>query len=168
MRTRLAILTLIAAIWAPLSPAATTQPTTTTSAPGKKFNLSISADSKVPVDRRIDLKLTFTNDSDEEVVMTLAEPSAIYEITVIGPDGKEQPQTQFGSRAATLFGITPVVLFPLRTGKHSEDQFHLNRRYDMSLEGDYTVKVRRTIRAGDERVVVESNTITIRVTGAED
>jgi hypothetical protein len=121
----------------------------------------VKADSSVP----LDIILTNTSDKDMSSGEILGGAELNYEIDVRGSKGELAPETSFGRKlhhkepGFTLGGS--VVAYYLKPGRTHETRSYLNRVYDLSQPGKYTILVQR--RDPDSNTIVKSNAIAITV-----
>ena len=121
----------------------------------------VKADSSVP----LDIILTNTSDKDTSSGEILGGAELNYDIDVRGSKGELAPETSFGRKlhhkepGFTLGGS--VVAYYLKPGQTHETRSYLNRVYDLSQPGKYTIQVQR--RDPDSNTIVKSNAITITV-----
>jgi len=111
------------------------------------------------------LRVTLLNSGDEAFPLTIAHGGMESSINVRGPDGKSVPLTRFGEREAAS---TPYSyrISQLKPGQPMESFLVLNRLYDMSLEGTYTIVLSRVIaKEGDRPIVLTSGTATLEMKG---
>lgn len=147
----------------PPATAPTTAPSETTARAG--FVIKISAEAVYKEDQTIDLKIIMQNKTDRVYRLSYLGPARDFEITVVGPDQKQQPLTEFGrlNTNAPLISSSMIVLQPQ---KSSADLLHLNRVFDMTLAGDYTVQVSRVISFDpktEEKETALSNKLKIHI-----
>lgn len=109
------------------------------------------------------MNISLMNMGTNDISVRLDHPLQLYHMDVWGPDGAISPFTLYGRRererieriahfGGSVFGIA------LPQGKEESDQIHLNRVFDLTLPGTYTVSVQRVVWVGpsltnDEKAV---------------
>jgi hypothetical protein len=127
--------------------------------------------SKFRFDQPIALQIVVKNVGDKRLYLVRTGLLFMYRFDVRGPDGKPCPLTREGSQEAMggANGLRDsIALDPGKSNVFKVEM--LNRIYDMSLMGKYTVKAYRTVilPGKDERSVeMPSNKIEITVTEGE-
>ena len=89
-----------------------------------------------------------------------------YRVSVKDKDGKDVPLTRYGARMKANAGEVFMRMFrTLDANQEATEQLLVNRSYDMTLSGRYTIVVDRSIRAAGDTafVVVQSGTLNIEV-----
>jgi len=108
------------------------------------------------------IKITRTNTSDHNIFYGVGVGS-FTDLEVRNREGKLVPETPYGHkvhdkghwRGGSVFSV------PLEPGKTRKEEVELNKEYDLSNPGDYTIQARETDPQG---IVVKSNTISMTVT----
>jgi hypothetical protein len=146
------------------------QPTTRPAAhaPSDDFKLTIDAKSRYGADEPIYLEMVIRNVNGPVVNIVILEPSADYDVKVVGPAGKDAPPTLYADHAkrAADLGLGPIVILQLAPTHELPSKMQLNRYFDMTLDGDYTVTVSRKLRpvaSTTQPIVVRSNELKIHV-----
>jgi hypothetical protein len=138
------------------------------------YSLSIRAkQAETRVGSQVTIEVVQTNMSDHQLTTSAGsgpdEAAVFYKTYVYGGDGALAPETKFGRRVRTEKddpGETTVIvgealLRYLQPGGSLRDEITLNRLYDLSKPGKYTVQVQGLDSAGR---VAKSNTVTIIIT----
>lgn len=117
-------------------------------------------------DQSIPLLLEVENVNTDIAYFSDARLFSMYRFDIRLPDGEPSPLTLQGELESTPFGS--MVYIKLARGMRDADEVPaINRLYDMTLEGEYTITVYRQIfTLGDdkqERVEVPSNQLKIKV-----
>lgn len=113
------------------------------------------------------LNIVFRNVGQRDLNITEVGAPMDYRIKVLLASGKEAPMTLLGKRAVAGFESAARNIFVLQPGKETHTQFRLDRIFDFSLDGKYTIVVDRYVwhMGRDEKevtkTVVTSNRITI-------
>lgn len=114
----------------------------------------------------ITIKLTLTNNTKKEIVVVESNPLADYKIDVRDGLGSRVPPTpegkdllfrsQWGGRRLAV-RLTP--------GENKTDTFEVNKIYDMTKPGSYTITARRTalIPPGKSWIELKSNEVKVLV-----
>lgn len=119
------------------------------------------------IDQPISVAMTLKNDSNNNVKFEVAKILMSYKFDVRLPDGGAAPLTLEGKKQSA--GYVGVISRHLRPGELiTEDIPMLNRFYDMTLSGEYTVTAYRRLvlpTGGDgKEIEMQSNSIKITVT----
>jgi hypothetical protein len=163
MRIPLKLMSLTAALTiVPLISAQSTK-----SAKKPSFSIAINAEDVVKADSNVPLDIILTNTSDKDMSSgeILGGAELNYDIDVRGSKGELAPETSFGRKlhhkdpGFTLGGS--VVAYHLKPGRTHETRSFLNRVYDLSQPGKYTIQVQR--RDPGSNTIVKSNATTITV-----
>jgi hypothetical protein len=113
----------------------------------------------------IRLVIVLQNQSRPE--LSESEGSFPYNISIIAPNSnKPAPLTSWGQWLMNPFKIGSSSQQTLTPGDSLTDKLILNRAYDMTMDGTYTIRVSRAIRSETDpkaSVWVSSNPITIEV-----
>ncbi len=130
--------------------------------------LSVTVDQmSYHVSAPISLQITIKNGGKERVSITRSDWMLVYDFDFRLPNGDPVPMTLEGRRQESIAGMTSVAKALEPGGVESDTIPILNRLYDMSLTGEYTLTVkRRFYPAGaecwkDDWEEVTSNTIKI-------
>ena len=137
-------------------PAATKQPS---------FSIAISMPPVVKAESEMLLEIAMTNASDKNIyygVIAGWPAWQMFQIDLRDATGRPVPKTPVGQRVSNgPSAVTGVVSVPLAPGKVLRPQVILNRVYDLSRPGEYTVQAIRTDSASG--VEVKSNILAFRV-----
>lgn len=111
---------------------------------GCRLSVSTDRPSYHP-DQPIRLRLVTENTGGKEVHVTHSSLFMVYRFDVRLPDGKPAPLTLEGNRFLSR-AAAAQSLDPLRVGRQDTESLPmLNRLYDMTLVGEYTVSVYRQV-----------------------
>jgi hypothetical protein len=110
----------------------------------------------------IDVTTTLENVGKEAVRVPLSSLLATFEFDVTLPTGKSAPLTLCGKHEEEVALQRGASMSPLQPGARSTIVIHLNRVFDMTLEGEYKITVRRRITS---HLTVSSNTIVLTIAG---
>lgn len=142
------------------------QPPAESGATREGCRLSAAADrSSYAFGQPIIIRLTTENAGTKAVSVFWSYPMEVYRFEIRNADGKTVPLTLEGERLASLGGFSMAVV-PLEPGDPKVDVVPmLNRWYDMTLQGDYTVVVhRRVLMPGASKPIeLGSNTLKIAI-----
>ena len=129
-----------------------------------KLSLSLSsAKENYKGGEDIIMDISMKNNGDDPVRLYMQDVEMFYNIEVIGPDGKEAPL--LNSRFRRRYGSGEA--FGLRHNDSQLATVWLNRIFDMSAEGPYTLRVSKTLALDDNRktlVTLSSKPLTVNVT----
>lgn len=126
----------------------------------------IESKSKIPADQPVWVRFRTRKVTADETRL-FSRDLLTYQLSVTDAEGKPVPQTRYG---------TPRPFYPpfrssgIRTqewneGREDSVRIHLNRLYDMSLPGKYTISFSRELGLADKSAAkVESNVLTVEVT----
>jgi hypothetical protein len=98
--------------------------------------------------------IVIKNTSKELVFLGFsAEDTASFEIVVSYTGGGltqagRMPLTKYGTWRFTPFDASKNIQISLKGGEERRYRFPLNRMYDMTLDGDYSIVVNRTVPGG--------------------
>ena len=129
------------------------------------FSIAIRMPSVVKAESELLLEIAMTNTSSKDISygMVFGWPAwCMFQIDLRDAAGRLVPETAAGQR--TRNGprvIISAVSLPLAPGKTLRPQMILNRVFDLSQPGEYTVQARRTDSAAG--VEVKSNVLSFRV-----
>jgi hypothetical protein len=113
----------------------------------KGIEMLASLPEKSSAGAAIDIKITFQNRRQKDIgFLEGVNMAANYEIQVLDSNGQPVPSTRFGKRAENIrkAGSSAVVI-QLPPGKNQEFHLNLARLFDLTLEGDYTLNIGRTL-----------------------
>lgn len=102
---------------------------------------------------RIILNVCLKNIGQHDVKVITTQPSPIYQVSVLLPDGKESPLTLYGN---SIFknpwedGSQSTRI--LKPGEETHVELQLSRLFDFSLAGKYVVSVKRAVIRKDGTV----------------
>jgi hypothetical protein len=132
------------------------------------FTITISTpENIVKVGLDVQLKAAMTNTSDRDIFYGVGM-GPIIDIDIRDGEGKPVPETPNGRRIHGTDhmdgpgGAFTVVRVPIKPGKTFEEEPMLNKDYDLSTAGKYTIQAHRF--DGVSMTLVKSNTITVIVT----
>jgi hypothetical protein len=135
------------------------------------FTLAIRVDQLTfKIGSQIRLRITLTNTSGQDLPIGRAKGDAQaeevgYRIEVLDEEGKNAPETKFQrvikGEEDGIFVSSPIAI-TIQSGKTYEDAMMVNKFYDLSQPGKYTIQVQR--RDPQSGILVMSNTITVTVT----
>jgi len=118
-------------------------------------------------DEPIPLRLVLKNVGKEPVTINSTNPLMMYRFDVRGPSGKPVPLTLEGKHQSNLVFSGELVTVSLDPGRSDVGGIAmLNRYYDMTLLGEYTVTAYRKLvwqKGEQESFEVPSNTLKIVV-----
>lgn len=135
------------------------------------FSLTISSpQSSFKIGSDVTLELKMTNTSNRNISFGAGWGMPVVDIEIHDVDGKQTPETPYGLRLhrkdprfALQDSVTGPVTHPtLRPGESNDSIGSLNKIYDLSKPGEYTIQVQRM--DPDSKILVKSNTLTITVT----
>jgi len=136
-------------------------------APEQSLKITIvAAQNSVMAGDPIEITVTMKNISDHDVTMgksvgnTQAELD--YEIIVRGKNGEMLNETSYKKRIKEAAGSWKT--FTLKPGEERTETSNINKLYDLSRPGEYTVQVEKELPASEGKGMVQSNTIAITVT----
>jgi hypothetical protein len=116
----------------------------------------------------IDLRVELRNTGRRELAFGIGS-SFPYDVDVLGPDGGPAARTQWGRRPSASFVASEGShrMGRLAAGAVVEDDLSmLNREFDMTLDGQYTITVRRRFSSeldSSAEIEVFSNPVVIRI-----
>jgi hypothetical protein len=91
------------------------------------------------------LKINFKNTGHNEVLFVRRLPLAVYDVTVLMPDGTKAPLTLFGTRRFGSRSGGSKIIDSLKPGEQVRSEIELNRVFDMTIDGKYLVSVQRRV-----------------------
>lgn len=114
-------------------------------------------------DQPVRMCLIFENERDDSVPVTLPYFSSCR-LVVRTPDGNQASRTVYGKRPAESLGLGGAIVINPRDAEIKYIPA-LNRLFDMSKEGEYTITAYREISDYENNKLIEipSNTIKIRI-----
>lgn len=129
--------------------------------------LSISAEKRTYCPgERIFLNICFQNVGQTDVEITVCRPLGVFEINVLLPEGKPAPFTLKGKRSYDNSSMGSMSARVVKPQEQICTDIELNRLFDMTLNGKYSVTVRRIVwKAGvfQRNLKAVSNTLEITV-----
>ncbi|MBO0861839.1 MAG: carboxypeptidase regulatory-like domain-containing protein [Chloracidobacterium sp.] len=140
-------------------------------APEQSLKITIlAAQNRVKAGDPIEIAITMKNLSDHDITMrkwagnTQAELD--FGIIVKGNNGATLNETRY--KKGVNRGIGSIAgssrLLTLNPGEEITEKSKINKLYDMSIPGGYTVQVEKELPASEGKGMVKSNTITVIVT----
>jgi len=106
------------------------------------------------------------NVSDKELRLVETEPAKDYSFIVTDSDGKAVPQLLYQRRLRENKEEVRRTVTTVAPGQVVEHGFNLSRRFDLTLDGKYSIQAERSVlkSAGDGTVALLSNieAVTIR------
>jgi hypothetical protein len=115
--------------------------------------LRLTAGADKPIFTTLDpviVSVTLTNGAEPPRIIIETSPNQEYTWTVIRSNGASVPPTEYGKQQIENKGtIRRRLSREVAMGGQITDRFHLNRLFDMTLEGVYFVQVERMIPAAD-------------------
>jgi hypothetical protein len=113
----------------------------------KDIGMLASLPEKSVAGAAVDLKITFHNWRQKDTsILASVITAANFELQVLDSKGQPVPFTRYGKQAENIRkaggSAAPV---PLPAGKDQEFHLNLARLFDLTLEGDYTLNVRREL-----------------------
>lgn len=114
----------------------------------------------------IEVKLTVTNDSREEITLVDTNRSCDYKVDVRDAQDHLAPETEYKRELKCSFHVTfgRRMLRVLKPQKSFDDEIFVNELYDLRRPDKYTIQVSRTVPKELGSGTVKSNTITVTVT----
>jgi hypothetical protein len=128
--------------------------------------LSISVpNTQIQGGRAVELSLIFRNDSQNEVIFPRISNWFDYKYNIVYEDNQAVPLTKFGEiyiRTLSSGSFAFKTIFP---GNETNTEVLINRLYDMSLPGHYTLEAFKEIPnpTGDGFIKVISNIVAIDI-----
>lgn len=112
------------------------------------------------------LTISLKNVGTADIRVLETAPLAAYDIEVLGPNGEKVPLTLYGkiSLESNREGSRSVSI--LKPGAESSVEIHLNRMFDFTIPGKYTVSVQRAIWKADtspQKLKAISNKVNLTV-----
>jgi hypothetical protein len=129
------------------------------------FSIAISFPPVIRAESELLLEIAMINTSDKDISYSLIAgwPGwQMFQLDVRDAAGRPVPQSPAGKRiSAGPRAVSGVIAIPLAPGKAWRPRLILNRVYDLSQPGEYTVQARRMDSASG--VEVKSDLLTFRV-----
>jgi hypothetical protein len=133
------------------------------------FSLSISMkNAEVKSGENVQLTITKTNISDHEidVGIEVGSPERSYDIDVVDSAGKTAAETSYGRKVhgkerLTQSLLSTTVVGKLAPGKAMEEDLYVNRVFDFTRPGRYSIRVTQTDPVS--KVRISSNKVTLVV-----
>jgi hypothetical protein len=116
----------------------------------------------------IKMAITMKNISDHDITMSKwvgnSQAELNYEIIVRGNNGEMPIETRYKNviKEGGIGGSRKI--FPLKPGEEITETSNINKLYDLSRPGEYTIQVEKELPASEGKGMAQSNTITITVT----
>lgn len=112
------------------------------------------------------LIVTLKNVSEKVLSLADSRPERDYEIVVKDEQGEETPLTTYGKNLMDSAGVFRRVLLKMNAGQELQNRLLINRIYDMSISGTYSIIVKRNVFRQDGKGFAEviSNTIKVEIT----
>jgi len=136
-------------------------------APEESLKITIvAAQNSVNAGDPIEITVTMKNMSEHDITMVAvgsnSKAELNYEIITRDKNGEMLNKTIYGK------GLKGGVagsrkLFTLKPGAEITETSNINKLYDFSMPGEYTIQVERKLPASEGKGTVKSNTITITV-----
>jgi hypothetical protein len=127
----------------------------------KPFAITISTpEPTIKAGSALLLEMFLTNGLDHPAVIDNALTK--YDVEVLDSHGKLAPLTTNGQDLRKKIGWGGGPRFTVQPGDDLRGGVYVDKLYDISRPGQYTIQVARTDE--DSKVVVKSNTITVNVT----
>ena len=137
-------------------------------APEESLKITIAAaQNSVMAGDPIKIAVTMKNISDHDIKLVAMGSNSTaelnYEIIARDKNGEMLNETIYGK---DIKGWLPGSrkLFTLKPGAEITETSNINKLYDFSMPGEYTIQVERKLPASEGKGTVKSNTITITVT----
>ena len=96
-------------------------------------------------DQPVKVRMTIKNVGQEASHVLITDLMHVYRFDVRLPDGKPAPLTLEGNRMMDDTNSTGVSFHKLEPGEFHTGRLTLNRYYDMTLLGEYTVTIYRKV-----------------------
>ena len=111
----------------------------------KDIGMVVSLPEKTVVGAPVDLKITFQNRREKDIrILESVIMAANYELQVLDSKGEPVPFSRFGKQGENIRKAgSSAVVTSLAPGKELEFHLNLARIFDLTLEGDYTLNIRR-------------------------
>jgi hypothetical protein len=113
----------------------------------KGIGMLASVPEKSVAGAAVDLKITFQNRRQQGIsILAGIITAANFELQVLDSKGQPVPLTRFGKQAENIRKAgSSAAPIPVAAGKDQEFHVNLARLFDLTLEGDYTLNVRRVV-----------------------
>ncbi len=115
---------------------------------------------------RIVLTISLKNVSNDDKRIGQTSPLTLYDVEVLAPGKNKTPFTSYGKNRLENSREAGVRGSVLRPGEVTSVDIDLNRLFDLTLPGPYTVSVQRVVGktgASDRVLRAISNTITVTI-----
>ena len=111
------------------------------------------------------IDITLTNNSEKLLTIYETSNEKDYKVIVTDDKGKEINLTQYGENLKELVIHHRMVVTKISTKESTRCRILINRLYDMTLSGEYVIKVKRSAENidGTDLIELESNTIKLKV-----
>ncbi|MDB5329157.1 MAG: hypothetical protein JWP03_308 [Phycisphaerales bacterium] len=111
------------------------------------------------------LRVVLTNFGASDICLATANPLLSYQIDVRDTGGHEVQLTAYGKQAFLDRAESPRnFLQRLSPGQSIADAIPVGRIFDLSLPGEYTIHVARTVRpCGGHEIRILSNVVTVQI-----
>lgn len=130
------------------------------------FSLRVEAPANVAAGSEIVATISLTNTSNSEITIMVSpgKEHGELEMNVIVRDesGKDAEPTSYWRKTRTGVGGSWKYI-KLSPGGVYEEHIKLNRLYDLSESGTYTVQVRRSVPKGLGEGFIESNVVKLNI-----
>jgi uncharacterized protein (DUF58 family) len=134
----------------------------------RPFSLTIRLLQNVAkVGSEIRVQVVLTNTSDHEIGILKSAPEADYIVEVRDTRGKMAPDTDFRRKQkdpASVKVSTASPLYTLKPGESLRDEIQVERLYEMSAPGKYSIQVSRTVPEEMGSGIVKSNMANVTIT----
>lgn len=119
------------------------------------------------IDESNSLALTIKNNSKEVLLIFVTYPARDYEFDVRNEEGQSIRLTETGDILVNNPSIFMRGHLELEPGETIEHKVQINKIYDMSVPGKYSVRVKRKVydQKGNEYSEVISNRVEVQVVG---
>jgi hypothetical protein len=113
----------------------------------------------------VDLILILRNSSDRPRVLWEEMADMDFLLTVKDQDGESVPSTRYGEWVSKLRRSTVHNARNVGISSHEERLYsiRLNRLFDLTTIGRYTISARRKVRVGDGEQTLTSNELTVAI-----
>jgi hypothetical protein len=134
---------------------------------GQALSIATKKSEYAPAERVV-LNIALRNEGSVDVLAPKRSPLAIYEVRVLGPDGKEVPHTLWGEKFSTSGKRGSMSVVCLKPGQQIFAEIDLSRLVDISVPGKYGLSVSRfVLKSGTKQgAKAESNELEIVIDDA--
>jgi hypothetical protein len=140
--------------------------------PNPPFSLAIAvADQPVQLGTQVRVTITLKNNSDYDIAFDSSsvpgEAEFHYSVLLLDDDGKPVPETKYsrilqGKEHETY--TENVLSVTIQPNEEAKDDFVLNKLFDLSKPGKYTLQVARGIPETLGKGLVKSNVLSLVIT----